>query len=46
MKKGAQWIQVDLGGSFAVNAIAMWHDHRYFRVMHDVVVQMSDAPEV
>jgi hypothetical protein len=45
MKKGSQWIQVDLGESYAIQAIAMWHDHRYIQVMHDVIVQVSDDPE-
>src|SRR5258706_16300338 len=45
MKKGAQWVQVDLGESFALQAIVMWHDHRYLQVMHDVIVQVSDDPE-
>jgi hypothetical protein len=44
-KKGAQWVQVDLGQSFAIHAIAMWHDHRYIQAMHDVVLQVSDDPE-
>ncbi len=45
MKKGPQWVQVDLGESFAIHAIALWHDHRYIQVMHDVIVQVSDDPE-
>ena len=45
MKKGSQWVQVDLGESFAIQAIAIWHDHRYIQVMHDVVVQVSDDAE-
>lgn len=44
-KKGTQWVQVDLGESFAIYAIAMWHDHRYVQAMHDVVLQVSDDPE-
>jgi hypothetical protein len=44
-KKGTQWVQVDLGQSFAIHAIAMWHDHRYVQAMHDVIVQVSDDPE-
>ena len=44
-KKGLQWVQVDLGQSFAIHAIAMWHDHRYVQVMHDVILQVSDDPE-
>ena len=44
-KKGLQWVQVDLGASYPIYAIAMWHDHRYVQVMHDVIVQVSDDPE-
>jgi hypothetical protein len=45
MKKGAQWVQVDLGQPYAIEAIAIWHDHRYIQIMHDVIVQVSDDPE-
>jgi hypothetical protein len=45
MKKGVQWVQVDLGEPYALYAIALWHDHRYVQVMHCVVVQVSDDPE-
>ncbi len=45
MKKGTQWIQIDLGESFPIYAIAMWHDHRYVQAFHDVIVQISDDPE-
>lgn len=45
MKKGAQWVQVDLGEPFAIYAVVLWHDHRYIQVMHDVIVQVSDDPE-
>jgi hypothetical protein len=45
MKKGLQWVQVDLGESFNIQAIAIWHDHRYIQVMYDVIVQVSDDPE-
>ena len=44
-RKGTQWVQVDLGQSYAIHAIAMWHDHRYVQVMHDVILQVSDDPE-
>ncbi|MSU21410.1 MAG: hypothetical protein EXS30_08445 [Pedosphaera sp.] len=44
-RKGTHWVQVDLGGSFAIHAIAMWHDHRYVQAMHDVILQVSDDPE-
>lgn len=45
MKKGVQWVQVDLGAPFAIYAIAVWHDHRYIQVVHDVIIQVSDDPE-
>lgn len=44
MKKGVQWVQVDLGQSFAIHAVAMWHDHRYVQAIHDVILQVSDDP--
>ena len=44
-KKGTQWVQVDLGDAYSIYAIALWHDHRYIQVMHDVIVQVSDDPE-
>jgi hypothetical protein len=45
MRKGVQWVQVDLGADYDIYAIAMWHDHRYVQVIHDVIVQVSDDPE-
>jgi len=42
MKKGAQWVQVDLGATHELHAIAMWHDHRYIQAYHGVVVQVSN----
>ena len=45
MKKGSQYVQVDLGDTYAIYAIVMWHDHRYIQVMHDVIVQVADDPE-
>ena len=44
-KKGTQWVQIDLGQSFAIHAIAMWHDHRFVQAIHDVILQVSDDPE-
>lgn len=45
MKRGSQWVQVDLGAAQTIYAVAMWHDHRYIQVMQDVIVQISDDPE-
>ncbi len=45
MKKGSQWVQVDLGEVYSIQAVVMWHDHRNVQVMSDVIVQASDDPE-
>ena len=45
MKKGAQWIQVDLGATYEIHALAIWHDHRYIQAYHGVVVQVSNDAE-
>lgn len=45
IKKGTQWVQVDLGQTYEIHAIAMWHDHRYVQAMRDVLLQVSDDPE-
>ena len=37
-----QWVQIDLGASAKVAAIAVWHFHSQARVYHDVVVQVSN----
>jgi hypothetical protein len=39
---GKQWIQVDLGASYALHAILAWHFHSQARVYRDVIVQVSD----
>jgi hypothetical protein len=39
---GKQWVQIDLGASYAVHAILAWHYHSQARVYRDVVVQVSD----
>ena len=44
-KKGAQWVQVDLGQSYSIYAVAMWHDHRYVQAFHDVILQVSNDAE-
>jgi hypothetical protein len=41
---GVQWVQIDLGASSPLAAIAVWHFHSQARVYHDFVVQVSDDP--
>ncbi len=40
-----QWVQVDLGESAKIAAVAVWHFHSQARVYHDVVIQISDDAE-
>jgi hypothetical protein len=42
---GKQWVQIDLGQSCPIYAIAVWHYHSQARVYFDVVVQVSDDPD-
>jgi len=42
MKKGTQWVQIDLEKEYSMAAIVMWHDHRWLQVFHGVVVQAAD----
>ena len=39
---GKQWVQVDLGNSFALQAVLVWHYHSQARVYRDVIVHVSD----
>jgi hypothetical protein len=45
MRKGTQWVQIDLEKECPIYAIVIWHDHRWLQVFHDVVVQAADDPE-
>jgi hypothetical protein len=44
LRPGPQWVQIDLGATSTIHAIALWHYHAEARVYHDVVVQLSDDP--
>ncbi|GMW00584.1 MAG: hypothetical protein AMXMBFR84_17210 [Candidatus Hydrogenedentota bacterium] len=44
LKKGPQWVQLDLGKTIEMYGILIWHFHEYERVYFDVVVQISDDP--
>jgi hypothetical protein len=39
---GKQWVQIDLGASYALQAILAWHYHSQARVYRDVVLQVAD----
>ena len=41
---GTQWVQIDLGKSYAIYAIVLWHFHRQARIYRDVIVRVSNDP--
>ena len=45
MRKGVQWVQIDLEKEYPIYAIALWHDHRWLQVFHCIVVQAADDAE-
>jgi hypothetical protein len=45
LHKGVQHVQVDLAAEYQIHAIVIWLDHRYYQIVHDVVVQVADDAE-
>jgi hypothetical protein len=45
MRKGVQWVQVDLGEVCDIYAVVVWHDHRLIQAYRSVVVQAADDPD-
>jgi len=45
LRKGTQWVQMDLGRPHALFAIVLWHAHNTPKVYHDVIVQIADDPD-
>ncbi len=45
LRKGTQWVQMDLGKPAEIFAILLWHAHNSSKVYHDVIVQASDDPD-
>jgi hypothetical protein len=39
---GKQWVQIDLGSPYALQAIIVWHYHSQARVYRDVIVQVGN----
>ena len=42
LRKGVQWVQIDLEASYPLYAILLWHDHRELLLFRCVVVQIAD----
>ena len=45
LRKGTQWVQMDLGSPNEIFAIVIWHAHNTAKVYHDVIVQVADDPD-
>jgi len=45
MRKGVQWVQIDLGEVCNLYAVLVWHDHRVLQAFRSVVVLMLNDPE-
>jgi hypothetical protein len=45
LRKGPQWVQVDLGAQQEIFAIVFWHNHDAPKVYHGIAVEISDDPE-
>jgi RNA polymerase sigma factor (sigma-70 family) len=45
LRKGTQWVQMDLGSPQELFALVIWHAHNKAKVYHDVVVQVADDPD-
>ncbi len=44
LRKGLQWVQMDLGSPHDLFAIVIWHAHNAAKIYHDVIVQVCDEP--
>jgi len=42
LRKGVQWVQIDLGAPSEIYAIVIWHAHDTPKVYHGVVAQVAD----
>ena len=45
LDRGRQWVQIDLGASAELYAVAVWHYHSQARAYLGMIVQVSDDPE-
>ncbi|MCX6924286.1 MAG: YceI family protein, partial [Verrucomicrobia bacterium] len=45
LRKGTQWVQMDLGSPQELFALVIWHAHNTAKVYHDVIVQVADDPD-
>lgn len=42
LRKGVQWVQIDLGAPYEIYAIVVWHAHDTPKVYHGVIAEVAD----
>jgi len=42
LRKGTQWVQMDLGSPSEIFALVIWHAHNTAKVYHNIIVQVAD----
>jgi len=42
LRKGTQWVQMDLGSPHELFALVIWHAHNLAKVYHNIIVQVAD----
>ena len=42
LRKGTQWVQMDLGGLQEIFALVIWHAHNTAKAYHNVIVQVAN----
>ena len=45
LRRGSQWVQIDLASPQEIFAIVIWHAHDKPKVYHGVIVQVADGPD-
>ena len=45
LRRGSQWVQIDLASPQEIFAIVIWHGHSAKKVYHGVIVQVADGPD-
>lgn len=46
LRRRTQWVQIDLGKPAQLAAVILWHAHHVHMVCQDVIVQVSNDPEL
>lgn len=45
LRKGLQWVQIDLGSPCEISSIGLWHAYDSFKKYHSVIIQTASDPD-